>query len=145
MQVILASLGGGRPETMTAECADALQQADCILGAKRLLENLPQGCTENRVAAIKPQDLLDVISCQQGDCVVVYSGDAGFYSGARGLLPLLSPAFNCCPPAWGGPGRIGSWCPPTGWTVALSERSAGESPRFSSPAGRWGPLRFAGG
>ena len=89
MQVILASLGGGRPETMTAECAGALQQADCILGAKRLLESLPQGCTENRVAAIKPQDLLDAISRQQGNCVVLYSGDAGFYSGARGLLPLL--------------------------------------------------------
>ena len=89
MQVILASLGGGRPETMTAECAGALQQADCILGAKRLLESLPQGCTENRVAAIKPQDLLDAISRQQGNCVVLYSGDAGLYSGARGLLPLL--------------------------------------------------------
>lgn len=101
MQVILASLGGGRPETMTAECADALQQADCILGAKRLLENLPQGCTENRVAAIKPQDLLDVISRQQGDCVVVYSGDAGFYSGARGLLPLLKEKNI---PAWALPG-----------------------------------------
>lgn len=89
MQVILASLGGGRPETLTAECAGALRQAGCILGARRLLENLPQGCTENRVAAIRPQDLLDAISLQQGDCVVVYSGDAGFYSGARGLLPLL--------------------------------------------------------
>ena len=90
MQVTLASLGGGRPETMTAECISALQRAGCILGAKRLLENLPQGCTENRVAAIKPQDLLDAVSRQQGDCVVVYSGDAGFYSGARGLLPLLA-------------------------------------------------------
>ena len=90
MQVTLASLGGGCPETMTAECINALQRAGCILGAKRLLENLPQGCTENRVAAIKPQDLLDAISRQPGDCVVVYSGDAGFYSGARGLLPLLA-------------------------------------------------------
>ena len=90
MQVTLASLGGGRPETMTAECINALQRAGCILGAKRLLENLPQGCTENRVAAINPQDLLDAVSRQQGDCVVVYSGDAGFYSGARGLLPLLA-------------------------------------------------------
>ena len=90
MQVTLASLGGGRPETMTAECINALQRAGCILGAKRLLENLPQGCTENRVAAINPQDLLDAISRQPGDCVVVYSGDAGFYSGARGLLPLLA-------------------------------------------------------
>ena len=90
MQVTLASLGGGRPETMTAECAAALKSVGCVLGAKRLLEHLPPGCTENRVAAVRPQELLEAILCQQTDCVVVYSGDAGFYSGARGLLPLLA-------------------------------------------------------
>lgn len=89
MRVTLASLGGGREETMTAECAAALRSAGCILGAKRLLENLPQGCTDNRIAAVKPQELLDGILRQSRDCAVVYSGDAGFYSGARGLLPLL--------------------------------------------------------
>lgn len=89
MQVTLASLGGGRPETMTAECAAALKSAGCILGARRLLENLPRDCTENRVAAVSPRELLETILHQSTDCVVVYSGDAGFYSGARGLLPLL--------------------------------------------------------
>jgi len=77
---------------MTAECAAALKRAGCVLGAKRLLENLPQGCTENRIAAVKPQDILDAIQRQTEDCVVVFSGDAGFYSGARGLLPLLAGA-----------------------------------------------------
>lgn len=90
MQVTLASLGGGRPETMTAECLDALKQAGCILGAKRLLEDLPEGCTENRIAAIWPEALLDAILAQHENCVVVFSGDAGFHSGARGLLPLLA-------------------------------------------------------
>ena len=89
MQVILASLGGGLPEGLTEECAAALRQAGCILGAKRLLEHLPQGCTENRIAAIRPEELLEAIMGQQTDCAVVYSGDAGFYSGAKGLLPLL--------------------------------------------------------
>ena len=90
MRVILASLGGGREETMTAECAAALKHAGCVLGARRLLENLPEGCTENRIAATKPQALLDAILAQDCDCLVAYSGDAGFYSGARGLLPLLA-------------------------------------------------------
>ncbi|MBD5161168.1 MAG: precorrin-6y C5,15-methyltransferase (decarboxylating) subunit CbiE [Oscillibacter sp.] len=89
MQVILASLGGGLPESLTEECAAALRQAGCILGAKRLLEHLPQGCTENRIAAIRPEELLEAIMGQQTDCAVVYSGDTGFYSGAKGLLPLL--------------------------------------------------------
>ena len=90
MQVTLASLGGGRPETMTAECAAALKDAQCILGARRLLEHLPQGCTERRIAAVRPQEVLDAVLAQGGRCAVVYSGDAGFYSGARGLLPLLA-------------------------------------------------------
>lgn len=89
MRVTLASLGGGWENTMTAECAAALKSAGCILGAQRLLEHLPQGCTDNRIAAVKPQELLDGILRQSCDCAVVYSGDAGFYSGARGLLPLL--------------------------------------------------------
>lgn len=90
MQVILASLGSGREETMTVECAAALRNAGCILGARRLLEQLPAGCTENRIAAVKAQELLEGILRQSGDCLVAFSGDAGFYSGARGLLPLLA-------------------------------------------------------
>lgn len=90
MRVTLASLGGGWEKTMTAECAAALRDAGCILGARRLLDSLPQGCTDNRIAAVKPQELLEGILRQNCHCVAVYSGDAGFYSGARGLLPLLA-------------------------------------------------------
>lgn len=89
MRVTLASLGSGTPETITAECAAALENAACILGASRLLEHLPSGCTRNRIAAIRPEELLAAILEQSGDCTVVYSGDTGFYSGARMLLPLL--------------------------------------------------------
>lgn len=90
MHVTLASLGGGGENTMTAECAAALKSAGCILGARRLLERLPQGCTDNRIAAVRPRELLEAILAQNCSCVAVYSGDAGFYSGARGLLPLLA-------------------------------------------------------
>ena len=90
MQVILASLGGGGEETLTAECAAALKSAGCILGSRRLLDGLPADCTRNRIVAVRPQELLNAILTQDCDCVAVYSGDAGFYSGARGLLPLLA-------------------------------------------------------
>ena len=90
MRVTLVSLGGGLEHTVTAECAAALREAGCIIGARRLLEHLPQGCTDRRIAAVKPQEVLDAVLAQQGGCVVVFSGDAGFYSGARGLLPLLA-------------------------------------------------------
>ena len=89
MRVTLAALGGGTPETMTLECTAALQAAGCVIGAKRLLELLPEGCTQNRIAAVKPDAILAEILRQDTDCAVVYSGDTGFYSGTRGLLPLL--------------------------------------------------------
>lgn len=92
MRVTLAALGGGTPETMTLECAAALKTAGCIIGAKRLLELLPEGCTQNRIAAIRPGAILEEIRRQGTDCAVVYSGDTGFYSGTRGLLPLLEEA-----------------------------------------------------
>ena len=54
MRVTLVSLGGGLEHTVTAECAAALREAGCIIGARRLLEHLPQGCTDRRIAAVKP-------------------------------------------------------------------------------------------
>lgn len=85
MQVILAGIGGGTAESMTEECRALLRRADCVLGAERLLTCVPPGC--RRVAAVRPKELLDALD---GDlCVVLYSGDTGFYSGAKLLLPLL--------------------------------------------------------
>ena len=55
MEVILAALGGGTPNTLTAECLAALQSAGKVIGARRLLENLPEGITRERIPAVKPQ------------------------------------------------------------------------------------------
>lgn len=93
MQVILAAMGGGASGTMTAECAEALAEAECVIGARRLLAALPAGCTARRVEAARPQEVLQAVLEARGyasRCVVAYSGDTGFYSGACGLLPLLA-------------------------------------------------------
>lgn len=90
MQVSLLALGGGTAATLTAEGREALLRADCIVGASRLLQQLPEGCTENRRAATKPQQILEALQADAYDrAVVVYSGDTGFYSGCRNLAPLL--------------------------------------------------------
>ena len=88
MQVILAGLGGGA-DTLTGEALAALRQAGRIIGAARLLEALPAGCTADRVTAVRPADILSALAGCARPCVV-FSGDTGFYSGARGLLPLLA-------------------------------------------------------
>lgn len=90
MQVSLLALGGGTTATLTEQSKSLLLQAQCIVGASRLLQQLPEGCTQKRAVATKPQQILEALlaeNCAQS--AVVYSGDTGFYSGCRNLVPLL--------------------------------------------------------
>lgn len=88
--VTLIGMGSGTPELLTAQGLAALQNADLIIGAKRLLEHLPAGCTENRKALYKPEDILSCLSeFPAANAALLYSGDTGFYSGASKLLPML--------------------------------------------------------
>ena len=88
--VTLIGMGSGTPELLTAQGLAALQSADLIIGAKRLLEHLPTGCTENRKALYKPENILSCLSeFPAANVVLLYSGDTGFYSGASKLLPML--------------------------------------------------------
>lgn len=94
MTVTLLGAGCGTAATLTAEGLEALKQADVLIGAKRLLADLPAGCIRagaKKLAATKPQAILELLlnSGAQNPCVV-YSGDSGFYSGARSLLPRLA-------------------------------------------------------
>ena len=132
MRVTLVSLGGGLEHTVTAECAAALREAGCIIGAGRLLEHLPQGCTDRRIAAVKPQEVLDAVLAQGRGCAVVYSGDAGFYSGARGLLPLLAERLGLPWQDWALVSAHGTDCDPV---AAVS----GGRPAFFLTGGALGP------
>lgn len=88
--ISLIGMGSGCPESLTAQGLAALQGAELILGAKRLLEHLPAGCTADRKAVYKPEDILACLAAQPDtDTAILYSGDTGFYSGAAKLLPLL--------------------------------------------------------
>ena len=95
--VTLIGMGAGLPGSLTAEGLAALQQADRIVGARRLLEHLPDGCTEHRKALYKPEEILACLAEHpEGDTALLYSGDTGFYSGASGLLPMLRACGISC-------------------------------------------------
>jgi precorrin-6Y C5,15-methyltransferase (decarboxylating) len=89
MQVTLAAFGGGNTNTLTEDCRQALENASWVIGASRLLEKVPKNCTSCRVAATRPGEILQFIRSRGEDGVVLYSGDTGFYSGAKALIPLL--------------------------------------------------------
>lgn len=90
MTVTLTGLGCGTEYTVTAEALSAIEKADCIIGARRLLDGLPEGCTSNRISAVDPEKIAELLSKggYENACVL-YSGDSGFFSGASGLLPRL--------------------------------------------------------
>lgn len=92
MQVTLIGLGGETFDTLTQQAREALENAPLILGAKRLLEHLPKH-DARKVSAVRSQEILDLLqAAQEETACVVFSGDTGFYSGAKGLLPLLEQA-----------------------------------------------------
>ena len=90
MKVTLIGMGSGQPENLTLQGLAALRQADLILGARRLLAVLPAGCTENRAAAYRPDEVAELLQTSGAEnAVLVYSGDTGFYSGASSMMEKL--------------------------------------------------------
>lgn len=90
MKVTLLGFGGGTPDALTIQARQVLEDADVILGAQRLLDALPEACVPRRIPAVTAKEILNrlqKLACAQA--AVVFSGDIGFYSGARLLLPLL--------------------------------------------------------
>ena len=90
-KVTIVGIGPGGREAMTLEVRRALEEADCLIGAKRMLE-----------AALRPgQTVFDAVSPTKiaehiknhpefHQFAVAMSGDVGFFSGTKKLLPLLS-------------------------------------------------------
>lgn len=93
MNITLIGAGCGA-SALTGEARRALSNAQLVLGAKRLLETLSDFCPPDSqcVRAVAPEEILRQIEAH-ADCAracVLLSGDSGFYSGARRLLPLLA-------------------------------------------------------
>ena len=83
-------MGGGTFDSVTMRGAEVLHEATLIIGAKRLLENLPDFCTQNRIAMYKIGEILSVLeTTKEQNIALVYSGDTGFYSGASALCRVL--------------------------------------------------------
>lgn len=90
MEITLIGMGSALPAALTQEAAEALREADCVIGAGRLLRTLPDGCAGTRLEEFRPEQILDLlVNGAWARAVVVFSGDTGFYSGADRLAQLL--------------------------------------------------------
>ena len=89
-EVFIAGIGPGSEALQTQEVRAAIERADCLIGARRMLDAVarPQ---QLAIDAIAPETIASHIA-QNPECgvfCVVMSGDTGFYSGTKKLLPLL--------------------------------------------------------
>lgn len=88
-RVSLLGMGCGDLGTMTVIARQRLEEAGLLIGAGRLLKGLPATEAE-QVDAVRSADILEEIVNSTAERVcVLFSGDTGFYSGAKTLIPLL--------------------------------------------------------
>lgn len=89
-EVFIAGIGPGSEALQTQEVRAAIERADCLIGARRMLDAVA-GPQQLAIDAIAPETIASHIA-QHPECgvfCVVMSGDTGFYSGTKKLLPLL--------------------------------------------------------
>lgn len=93
MKITLVGMGSGTPGSLTMQGLNALREAELIIGARRLLESLPDGCTGNCAPLYKIEEICALLrTTEAAHVAVAYSGDTGFYSGASALCRALDAA-----------------------------------------------------
>lgn len=98
--VYLIGMGPGNADCLTREAVQALAQATVCIGASRMLQIWKSLCEDDgRDAeqtfynAYKAEKIAELIRNHEGETIaVVFSGDIGFYSGAKKLSMMLRKA-----------------------------------------------------
>lgn len=88
-QVSLVGIGMGTEDSMTIEARKACQEADVLIGAKRMLEAVCQG--KQTFVSYNPEEISSFIKSHPEfeKAAVLFSGDVGFYSGAKKQRAVL--------------------------------------------------------
>ncbi len=89
-RISFVSIGTGAPSQLTKEAEAAFREADAIAGAGRMVKALSV-YGKPSFASYKNEEILSWIeeNPQYGRIAIAFSGDLGFYSGAKKLLPLV--------------------------------------------------------
>lgn len=94
-EIILAGAGMGDRGSLTGEVREALEGADILLGAERLLEPYRPGFEKRpfyQAGQIIPylrKMQEEGMLAEDGKAVILFSGDSGFYSGCRPVREAL--------------------------------------------------------
>ena len=90
LTVTLAGVGMGDAGTMTAEVLEAIGNADCLFGAKRMIS--PYASRIKSYPYYLARDILPVLKTLPNGsrAVILFSGDTGFFSGAEKMKTALA-------------------------------------------------------
>ncbi|MCR5144107.1 MAG: precorrin-6A reductase [Lachnospiraceae bacterium] len=97
LQITLAGIGCGTAESMTKEVRRAIEKADYVFGAPRMLETCV--CNGQKYPYYLTEDILPELEeiqrdhCGEAHVVILFSGDSGFYSGASKIREALMEKF----------------------------------------------------
>ena len=104
MKIYLIGAGCGSMGTQTQEATEKLEACDLIIGARRLVEGLPERYEGKCISAHKPDVIAQILRNMKeicagdepsGECekeknvVLLLSGDSGFYSGTARLIRMI--------------------------------------------------------
>ncbi|MBR4158184.1 MAG: precorrin-6A reductase [Oscillospiraceae bacterium] len=89
-KVTILGVGTGSAGMMTVEAEHACREAELIIGAKRLTESLARFGHPSKNAVLAEDVARLVREGEESNVVVAMSGDTGFFSGTKKLLPLLA-------------------------------------------------------
>ena len=89
-RVDLVGIGTGSKETLTEEVRKIIEASDVLIGAGRMLEGFRDE-KKSCYAEYLPEKIKTILDEQEESarCTVLFSGDTGFYSGAKKLADLL--------------------------------------------------------
>ncbi len=98
LEIILAGIGMGHADSMTAEVQSAVRSADILLGAERMLENIHTKASAKIHPYYRAEQILPYLETVQEriqspknrKIVILFSGDSGFYSGCQSLYTALA-------------------------------------------------------
>lgn len=86
----IVGIGPGSLQTLTREAMDAISEACCIIGAGRMLALAKSIKDEDEACyyeTYKTEEIVDLIESHANEIItVLFSGDVGFYSGAKTLM-----------------------------------------------------------
>lgn len=91
-KVYLIGMGPGDSRLLTEEARQALDASDVLIGAKRILEILPESGEKPSYCSYQKEDIFRFLEehPQYQTAAILYSGDIGFYSGAKGMKDILT-------------------------------------------------------